>query len=58
MNRERQELQDANKQFEALAAEREELPELKKQVKESEAELHREERSIELEKVRWQQQRA
>jgi len=58
MNRERQELQDANKQLEALAAEREELAELKKQVKESEAELHREERSIELEKVRWQQQRA
>ena len=52
----RQELQDANKQLEALAAEREELVELKKQVKESEAELHREERSIELEKVRWQQQ--
>ncbi len=54
----RQELQDANKQLEALAAEREELAELKKQVKESEAELHREEHSIELEKVRWQQQRA
>ena len=52
----RQELQDANKQLEALAAEREELVELKKQDKESEAELHREERSIELEKVRWQQQ--
>jgi len=49
-------LQDANKQLEALAAEREELAELKKQVKESEAELHREEPSIELEKVRWQQQ--
>lgn len=49
-------MQDANKQLEALAAEREELAELKKQVKESEAELHREERSIELEKVRWQQQ--
>jgi len=49
-------LQDANKQLEALAAEREELAELKKQVKESEAELHREEHSIELEKVRWQQQ--
>ena len=58
MNRERQELQDANKQLEALAAEREELAELKKQLKESEVELHREERSIELEKVRWQQQRA
>jgi chromosome segregation ATPase len=39
-----------------LQAEREELAQLKKEAKEAAAEIHREGRSIELEKVRWQQE--
>jgi chromosome segregation ATPase len=39
-----------------LAADREELAQLKKWTKEAAAELHREERSMELEKVRWQRE--
>jgi len=39
-----------------LQAEREELAQLKKEVKEAAAEIHREGRSIELEKVRWQRE--
>jgi DNA repair exonuclease SbcCD ATPase subunit len=39
-----------------LQAEREELAQLKKEAKEAAAEIHREGRSIELEKTRWQQQ--
>jgi len=40
----------------AVAADREELAQIKKEAKEAAAEIHREGRSIELEKVRWQQQ--
>jgi len=39
-----------------LQAEREELAQLKKEVKEPAAEIHTEGRSIELEKVRWQRE--
>jgi DNA repair exonuclease SbcCD ATPase subunit len=39
-----------------LQAEREELAQLKKEAKEAAAEVHREGRSIELEKVRWQRE--
>jgi chromosome segregation ATPase len=39
-----------------LQAEREELAQLKKEAKEDAAEVHREGRSIELEKVRWQRE--
>jgi chromosome segregation ATPase len=39
-----------------LEAEREEITEIKKELKEATAELHREERSLELEKARWQGQ--
>jgi len=39
-----------------LAADREELAQIKKEVKEAAAEVHREGRSIELEKDRWQGQ--
>ena len=39
-----------------LQAEKEEIAEIKKQLKEAAAELHREERSIELEKLRWQRE--
>jgi chromosome segregation ATPase len=50
------ELAEANRQLATLAGDREELAQLKKQTKEHAAELHREERSLELEKVRWQQE--
>ena len=43
-------------QLATLAADREELAQLKKEAAEAAAEVHREGRSIELEKVRWQQQ--
>jgi chromosome segregation ATPase len=43
-------------QLATLAAVREELAQLKKEAKEAAEEVHREGRSIELEKVRWQQQ--
>lgn len=39
-----------------LAADREDLAQFKKEAKEAAAEVHREGRSIELEKVRWQGQ--
>ncbi len=39
-----------------MAAAREELAQLKKEAKEAAAEIHREGRSIKLEKNRWQQQ--
>jgi chromosome segregation ATPase len=39
-----------------LQAEREEIAQIKKELKEATAELHREERSLELEKARWQGQ--
>jgi chromosome segregation ATPase len=39
-----------------VQADREELAQLKKEAKEAAEEVHREGRSIELEKVRWQQQ--
>lgn len=39
-----------------MQADREELAQIKKEAKEAAAEVHREGRSIELEKVRWQQQ--
>jgi chromosome segregation ATPase len=40
----------------AVAADREELAQIKKEAKEAAAEIHREGRSIELEKVRWQRE--
>jgi chromosome segregation ATPase len=43
-------------QLAAVQADREDLAQLKKQVKEDAAEVHREGRSIELEKVRWQRE--
>lgn len=43
-------------QVATVAADREELAQLKKEAKEAAAEIHREGRSIELEKTRWQQQ--
>ena len=43
-------------QLATLAADREELAQLKKEAAEAAAEVHREGRSIELEKTRWQQQ--
>ncbi|MEG4589113.1 hypothetical protein QUA54_28435 [Microcoleus sp. MOSTC5] len=43
-------------QVATVAADREELAQLKKEAKEAAAEIHREGRSIELEKIRWQQQ--
>jgi chromosome segregation ATPase len=39
-----------------LEAERQDLAQIKKELKEAAAELHREERSMELEKVRWQRE--
>jgi chromosome segregation ATPase len=52
----RKELEEARSQLATVEAEREDLAQLKKQAKEDAAEVHREGRSIELEKVRWQQQ--
>jgi chromosome segregation ATPase len=49
-------LEEANQQLATLATDREGLPQFKKEAKEVAAELHREERSMELEKTRWQQQ--
>ena len=49
-------LAELQAQLATLAADREELAQLKKEAKEAAAEIHREGRSIELEKVRWQQQ--
>ena len=49
-------LEEANQQLATLATDREALAQLKKEAKEVAAELHREERSMELEKTRWQQQ--
>jgi 2-oxo-4-hydroxy-4-carboxy--5-ureidoimidazoline (OHCU) decarboxylase len=63
MNRERQQLKQtqdqlatANQQLAEVARDQEELAQLKKQTKEATAELHREQQSIELEKVSGQQQ--
>jgi chromosome segregation ATPase len=60
-NKLRQEVQELRSQLEKecanqeeVEAQREELAQLKKQVKEHAAEVHREGRSIELEKDRWQ----
>lgn len=62
-NRLKEELQKVRSQLETERADREEveaeladIAQLKKQVKESAAELHREERCLEFEKVRWQQE--
>ncbi|MEG4917760.1 hypothetical protein QUB12_32395, partial [Microcoleus sp. B7-D4] len=49
-------LAELQAQLATLAADREELAQLKKEAKEAAEEVHREGRSIELEKVRWQQQ--
>ena len=43
-------------QLAAVQTDQEDLAQLKKQVKEDAAEVHREGRSIELEKVRWQRE--
>lgn len=51
-----QQLAEARSQLATLAADRDDLAQLKKQVKEDAAEVHREGRAIELEKVRWQGQ--
>ena len=57
MNQAKQaQLAELQAQLATLAADREELAQLKKEAKEAAAEIHREGRSIELEKVRWQQQ--
>jgi chromosome segregation ATPase len=52
----REELAEARSQVATVAADREELAQLKKETKEAAAEVHREGRSIELEKVRWQRE--
>ena len=59
----REEVRKLRSQLETERADREEveaeladIAQLKKQVKESAAELHREERCLEFEKVRWQQE--
>jgi chromosome segregation ATPase len=49
-------LAERDAELAAVAADREELAQLKKEAKEAAAEIHREGRSIELEKTRWQQQ--
>jgi DNA repair exonuclease SbcCD ATPase subunit len=57
MNQAKQaQLAELQAQLAAVQADREELAQLKKEAKEAAAEIHREGRSIELEKVRWQQQ--
>ena len=50
------ELEEARSQLATMAADREDLAQLKKQVKEDAAELHREENCMKLEKVRWQRE--
>ena len=52
----RGELAEARSQLATLAADREDLAQLKKQVKEDAAELHREENCMKLEKARWQRE--
>lgn len=52
----REELAEARSQLATVRADRDDLAQLKKQVKEDAAEVHREGRSIELEKNRWQGQ--
>jgi chromosome segregation ATPase len=49
-------LAERDAELAAVAADREELAQLKKEAKEAAAEIHREGRSIELEKAQWQQQ--
>ncbi|MEG4944919.1 hypothetical protein [Microcoleus sp. F4-D5] len=51
-----EELEALNQQLLAAGSDREELAQLKKETKEAAAEVHREGRAIELEKVRWQGQ--
>lgn len=50
------ELVESRRQLAELEADREDLVQLKKQVKEDAAEVHREGRAMELEKVRWQRE--
>ncbi|MEG4031892.1 MULTISPECIES: hypothetical protein [unclassified Microcoleus] len=52
----KKELEDARSQLAAVEADREELAQLKKQVKADAAELHREGRAMEIEKTRWQRE--
>jgi chromosome segregation ATPase len=47
---------DRDAEFAAVADDRADLAQFKKEAKEAAAEIHREGRSIEIEKVRWQQQ--
>ena len=49
-------LSELKEELATLATDQEELAQLKKEAKEAAEEVHREGRSIELEKVRWQQQ--
>lgn len=49
-------MEEARSQLATVEADREDLAQLKKQVKEDAAEVHRSGRSIELEKVRWQRE--
>ena len=57
MNQAKQaQLAELQAQLATLAADRAELAQIKKEAKEDAAEVHREGRSIELEKTRWQQQ--
>jgi chromosome segregation ATPase len=49
-------LSSLRSQLAAVQADQEELAQLKKEAKEAAAEIHREGRSIELEKVRWQRE--
>ena len=57
MNQAKQaQLAELQAQLATLAADREDLAQFKKEAKEAAAEVHREGRSIELEKVRWQRE--
>jgi chromosome segregation ATPase len=53
---ERNSQKEVEAELERLAADREDLAQLKKQVKEHAHELHLEENSMKLEKVRWQRE--
>jgi len=52
----KKELEEVRSQLAAVQADRDELAQLKKEVKEAAAEIHLEERSIETQKLRWQRE--
>ncbi|MBE9093285.1 MULTISPECIES: hypothetical protein [unclassified Tychonema] len=52
----KKELEEARSQLATVQADRDELAQLKKEVKEAATEIHLEERSIETQKLRWQRE--